>query len=305
LNSVQVSAEDSKVFPSQEDSEALETPLLRSEVDEFGDQLSTLRMETTASAGSDSIMFSAGPMANPSVRRVVYRLLQVRTTADALPSVFQVITTSGKLSAVGFLAGYIIFVALWFPFWLLSFVVSEWGVYAMVVATIFLVGRAVIRMIAFPGSSARVSSEIENEFSKYSVRMLLSSTNSLIDLASAINSTATASGEDSTSNQSFAYYEIPSLWKRAKSYRDRVLSVYAEVLTYILKDRQESIANSTSDLTKYGNNRPTGDIGDLSGLTVSSYHSFGALCIFGMRLIQKTPFQSSCSRRLEQMEGFY
>jgi hypothetical protein len=175
----------------------------------------------------------------------------------------------------------------------------------MVVATIFLVGRAVIRMIAFPGSSARVSSEIENEFSKYSVRMLLSSTNSLIDLASAINSTATASGDDSTSNQSFAYYEIPSLWKRAKSYQDRVLSVYAEVLTYILKDRQDSMANSTSDLTKYGNNIPTGDIGDLSGLTVSSNHSFGALCIFGMRLIQKTPFQSSYSRRLEQMEGFY
>jgi hypothetical protein len=243
-------------------------PLLRSEVDEFGDQFSSLRMETAASGGSDSIMFSSGPMANPGVKRVVHWLVQFRTAADAIPSPFQVVVTGGKMSAAVFLGGYLLFIALWFPFWLLSFAVSEWGVYALAIGLVFLVGRSIIRLIAFPGSSQRVSSEIENEFSKYSVRMILSASNSLIDVAVAISNASNAPGDESTSNPSIAYYEIPSLWKRAKSYRDRVLGVYAEVLHYILNDRHETLGNTVSDLTTCGTNRLSGDIGDLSGLTV-------------------------------------
>jgi hypothetical protein len=263
------------VISSNEDGEALATPLLRSEVDEFGEQLSSLRMETAASAASsDSIMY--GPMSNAGVRRVVYSLLQTRTAADALPSVLQTIVTSGKMSAVFFLGGYLVFVSLWLPFWLLSFVTSEWGIYALAVGAVFLAGRCIIRMIAFPGSSQRVSSEIEREFAKYSVKMIFSSADSLVDLASAIGSTSP--GEEGGSNSNFAYYEIPTLWKRAKSYRDRVLSVYAETLTYILNDRQQTSANLASDLTKYGSSRLSGDIGDLSGLTVRGSLAVYSVC---------------------------
>jgi hypothetical protein len=264
--------EDFKVITSNdESSEALGEPLLRSEVDEFGDQLSTglLRMETAPGGGSDisNIMLSAGPMTNPGVRRVVFWLLQLRTAADALPSIFEAIVTSGKLSGLAFIGIYAIFVAVWFPFWLLSLIITEWGVYATVVGLVFLIGRSIIRLIAFPGSSHKVSSEIENEFAKYSVRMLTSSSNSIVDLASTIL-TASKAGADGSSNPSYAYYDIPGLYKRAKSHRDRVLAVYAEVLTYIFEHSDESSNSATTDVTKYGNNRLAGDIGDLSGLTV-------------------------------------
>jgi hypothetical protein len=95
--------------------------------------------------------------------------------------------------------------------------------------------------------------------------MIINSANSLIDLASAIS--AAGRGDEASSA---TYYEINTLWKRSKSFRDRVLAVYADVLSYILNDGQQTADSSSPDLTKYGNNRITGDIGDLSGLTVSS-----------------------------------
>lgn len=246
---------------SDED-EGLAAPLLRSDSEEeLGEQLSSLRM--------DSAVFSSGPMENPSVRRVVQRILQIRTVADALPAVFQVILTSGKMSAVVFLGGYLLFLALWFPIYLFSFLVSEIGIYILTICTVFFIGRSVIRLIAFPGSTQRVSSEIEKEFSKYSVRMLVSSSDSILDLGQAIISASKTTGNDSTSNPGFAYYEIPSLWKRAKSYKDRVIAVYAEVLHYIFTEGNDTSGSLPSDITKYGNNRLSGDIGDLSGLTVS------------------------------------
>ena len=111
----------------------------------------------------------------------------------------------------------------------------------------------------------RVSSEIEKEFAKYSVRLILAGCNTLIDLASAI-SAAQQSGSGAIDPRNF--YEIQTLWKRAKNYRDRILAVYADVLSYILHDGQQTTDVQDPTLTKYGNNRLSGDIGDLSGLTV-------------------------------------
>jgi hypothetical protein len=142
---------------SQDESEALGAPLLRSEeeIDEFGDLLfsSNLRMETSAPGHLDSTMLSSGPMANAGIRRGVFWALGVRTMADALPGPLQMVVNSGKMSAAVFLGGNAALIALWLPFWLFSFIVSEWGIYLMGVGTVFLVGRGIIRMIAFPGSS--------------------------------------------------------------------------------------------------------------------------------------------------------
>ena len=267
------------ISSNDESNEALAAPLLRSEVDEFGDHIASglARMERDVPAGSDSnnMMLSSGPMSHPGVRRAVFWLLGLRTAADALPSLLELVVTSGKMSVVVFAGLYLVFVCAWLPFWLLSFVISEWGVYFLATSIVFLVGRSIIRLIAFPGSSHKVSSEIETEFAKYSVRMLISSSNSLIELASAILSTKggsqSAAGDEipKTSNPNLAYYEIPGLWKRAKSYRDRVIGVYAEVLAFILKGRDATTGeNSTTGFTKYGNNRLSGDVGDLTGLTV-------------------------------------
>ena len=48
---------------------------------------------------------------------------------------------------------------------------------------VFYLGRTLIRFIAFPGASLRVTAEIEKEFAKYSVRMLASDVRSLVKVA--------------------------------------------------------------------------------------------------------------------------
>eukprot|EP00980_Cylindrotheca_fusiformis_P027923 scaffold22568_cov125-Cylindrotheca_fusiformis.AAC.20 len=175
------------------------------------------------------------------------------------------------MSAFVFIGGYFLFLSIWFPIYLFSFLVGESGIYLLAIGTVFLVGRSIIRLIAFPGSTNRVLSEIEKEFAKYSVRMLTSSSTSIIDLAQAVVSAGKSGGNDSSSNSGYAYYEIPSLWKRAKSFRDRVLAVYVEVLQYIYDEGiNDSSSSHMSDLTKYGNNKISGDIGDLSGLTLEA-----------------------------------
>ncbi len=160
------------MYPQQEN-EQLGAPLLRSEeeVDEVGDLLfsSNLRMETSH---SDSIMLPTGPMANPAVRRGVFWALGVRTMADALPGVLQIIVNSGKMSALVFLGGYLMLISLWLPFWLFSFIITEWGIYAFVIGVVFLVGRGIIRMIAFPGSS-NVSSSTFGEGTGYTPLLML------------------------------------------------------------------------------------------------------------------------------------
>jgi len=269
----------------EEEAEALATPLLApepSEVDEFGAQLlqslhsrNTNRMESNSSAGESSdnnfnmsnmspMMMATSGQSNPVMKGMIASCLRMRTIADALPTILQPLVASGKTSFVVFLGGQLLLLALWLPFWIMSFVVSEVGVYAAVVSSVFLAGRAIIRMIAFPGSSHRISNEIEKEFAKYSVRVITSSATSLIDLAVAVQ------GTHGTSTSSDKYYEIPSLWKRAKSYRDRVLGVYTEVLHTTFVDNNSMIDSSPSESNKYGNNNLVGDIGNLSGLTVDA-----------------------------------
>ena len=92
--------------------------------------------------------------------------------------------------------------------------------------------------------------------------MIVNSANTLVDLALAIN--LASRGESSTG----LHVDIAQLWNRSKSYRDRVLGVYAEVLNFLLNDGQQSSNPLFPELTKYFNNRLSGDIGDLSGLTV-------------------------------------
>ena len=216
---------------------------------------------------------------HPGLRRLLHRWGMVPTLSDSLPSIFQIITTSGKLSFLAFPAVYIIFLLLWLPFKLLSLMITEIGIYGLAVGSIFYFGRVVIRMIAFPGASTKVMSEVETEFAKYSVRMLVAAANCLRDLGSAVSS-ASGGGADASTNGSngpprsgggLSSYEIPGLWKRAKSYRDRALGVYLEVLTYIYDGPGQTPMQSRDQRTKFGTNRLAGDIGNLNGLTVSNF----------------------------------
>jgi len=209
-------------------------------------------METT-----DHNNFSTSDM--PIIRGTVTLCLRVRTLAEALPPVFHPFVASGKMSILVFIGGQALIFVLWLPFWLINLCVGELGFYLISIFTVFSVGRTIIRMIAFPGSSSRISKEIETEFAKYSVRIITSAADSIIDLAAAVQGFHVGSK-----------CEIPALWKRVKSYRDRVLGVYFEVLYYTLQDGADNSSSSSSGLNKYGNNILKGDIGNLSTILAAA-----------------------------------
>jgi hypothetical protein len=139
--------------------------------------------------------------------------------------------------------------------------------------SLFTSTNIIYRLLAFPGSSQRVSGEIEKEFAKYSIRMLQTASNTVIELASFIVKLDT----ENTSNNN--YYEVSSAWKRVQSYRDRVIGLYHQVLAFIYEEAPvpgvfptttaAATNNSNSQLNAFGNNRLSGDVGNLSGITVS------------------------------------
>ena len=272
---------EAKVHSSEEESsEALVAPLLSTESDGVGvssaDEAATgfgsagvtnhsfhqdMMMETAGTSSGDPRLMSAPPV----VKQLILCCTRVRTAADALPTLFYAVVTNGKMTSLGFMGVYLIFISAWLPFWLLSFAVTEWGVYLLAVCTVYFVGRSIIRMIAFPGASRRVTGEMESEFARYSVRMLLSATDSLLEVVSIV------SPVDATNAQRVARQapDLPGLWRHAKSYRDRVLGVYLEVLLYLYRKSPTASHPTEPDLNKYGNNRMNGDIGDITSLTVS------------------------------------
>lgn len=197
----------------------------------------------------------------PPVRVGLIRILQTRCAADALPSALHALVNNGKIVSLAFTVLYLLFISIWFPFWLLALIVSEWGVYAVMTAAVFLTGRSIIRMIAFPGSNSGIAKEMETEFSKYSVRMLMAASNAIIEVLTILvplNGSSSDLRGDTTASQ----------WNHALSYKDRVLGVYLESLLYLFRQPPSSTHHKDPALTRFGNNRLTGDVGDLSGLTV-------------------------------------
>lgn len=203
---------------------------------------------------------------------ITARILSIPSLADKLPGPMKHITTNGRLAAVGMLTFSTILTGLIFPFWALSKFTSEIGIYALLFGLVFLIGRGIIRMIAFPGASRKVAGDIEGEFAKYSIRMIEISCGCIYDLASVL------CAEDV--NQS-TLSQLPPLWARTQNYRNRILGVFLDVLTYLQEDHSLVLTDISSaanpplpeplepDLSRFGNNRLTGDIGNFGSLSVS------------------------------------
>ena len=238
-------------------------------------------------------------------------LVRVPTAADELTGashpiciVPSVILANGKYAAAGLPVAWFVICAMWLPLWGLSFLLTEIGIYLLMIGTVYKAGRALIRLIAFPGSSHRVYGEIEAEFGRYSCRMLDASCGVVIEAASAIIAVGggvppedrgglvgggTAPGLVSKVEQMMApssqygFYDLVPLWGRAISYRNRVLGVYADVLARCLTDGGHDVTTTTTSSsstsaatnvgagdadarTAYGNNPLVGNVGDLSGV---------------------------------------
>lgn len=274
------------VGENEQGGDDLGAPLLLGEDDSDGE---SRRMTRVLARDSSSYYHFSGSGGGG----LVYRWVAMRCLADRLPWIFHSIVTNGKVAAVAVLGINVTLVALWVPFWLLGKVITEYGVYALTISTIFLVGRSIIRLIAFPGSSQKVMTDIEAEFAKYCVQMITTAAGCLIDLGDLLV-------QDPVPNNTL--HQLPNMWRRTKGYRDRVLGVFLDVLLYIYnQDSTSSLAlsvetqttnNDTATtvangygpgLTRYGNNRFSGDIGHFNGLTVRG------LCIVAVAVCLK-PF---------------
>lgn len=245
---------------------------------------------TTTNGSAAGSMDPRLVLRHPVLRGLAMRCASMSCAADSLPTVFYYIVTEGKTTVMVMGGAYLLFVALWLPFWLLSFVVTEWGVYALAILTVFGIGRSVLRMIAFPGASCRVRREIEGEFAKYSVQMLVASVEALSEVASLLFQ-ATASPEElANMNQRRGKLDdLPNIWRRAELYKDRVVAVYLQVLCSLYDqvnaNGAPAAAGGNAYLTKYGNNRLIGDIGNVVDLTVSR-RGYSGLCRWnGFRLV--------------------
>ena len=300
-------------YTDEEEAEALATPLLAaeeqepSEIDIFRAQLQRARSnqnnggmtqaggvgstsssnpsshhsETGASSGIFSSMMIGGVSStasthgnhHPIVRGTIASCLRIRTLADVLPAILQPLVSNGKLSVLFFIGSQMALFGLWIPFWLLSLGLGEGGTYAFVALFVVSAGRGILRMIAFPGSSHRITNEIEKEFTKYSVRVLITATTSLIEVSEAFRTMAAHSGGGILGSGNPYFYNVQSLWNRAKSYRNKVLGVYCEVLKFTLSLEGPGGVGSppssdpATNLNRYGNNHLVGDVGNLTGLT--------------------------------------
>lgn len=141
---------------------------------------------------------------------------------------------------------------------------------------------SVLRMIAFPGASCRVRREIEGEFAKYSVQMLLAAVECLNDAAVLIWQATGTPEEVAAANLRIGRLnDLAGIWRRAELYKNRVVAVYLQVLQALYEQAVPNGGSTgsggTAYLTKYGNNRLVGDIGNVADLTVRAWTRVGML----------------------------
>jgi len=206
-------------------------------------------------------------------------MIRLPTAADAMPSTPTLILDNPKMAFLVMMVACLVFdLIIILPGYLLAKVVTEYVVYVLIALSIWFIGRCVLRIIAFPGSTARLRNEIEGEFAKYSVRMLRNATESCVDLATLLISTDSAnmySSEIGRENQdhdktkatailgnTYGRFDVIPLWKKVQQYRNRVIGMYHDVLNCLLNSNGDGKI-SESSFTKHMNNALVGDIGKL------------------------------------------
>ena len=126
----------------QQDNYEIASPLLeRNHQFNIEEDADTQRAAAADGAAQQGSMDPRLVVRHPVLRALAMRCATMSSAADALPTIFYSIVTEGKMTAMFTVGAYLLFVSLWIPFWLLSFVVTEWGVYALAVATVFGIGR--------------------------------------------------------------------------------------------------------------------------------------------------------------------
>lgn len=279
-------------------------------------QNQNLSLSTSRATNAKNLSMTQSPSTNstmPSIptnqsssntNQILILFCNCKTAADAIPIPFvKIILDHAKLSALGLCLVYLIFLTTWSPLYLLSKVIGESGVYLSIVGFLFKIGRSVLRLIAFPGASSKVSREIENEFAKYCGKVLQKALLNIGDFASIVlhfenySSSKTATTTTTTSGEQVIVmnHDTKHRWQKAVYYKNHVIGMFSDILTCLLVNQGEGISNNTSDLdfeltfdtsspvseeqeeqsktlrhrelSEYKNNKLMGHVGDLSSTT--------------------------------------
>lgn len=195
----------------------------------------------------------------------INRCLQQTVVADKLSqySLLNAILLNGKFIPMGFLVAYILFLSvIWIPLWVLAQLISEWGVYLLLMSCIIFGGRCLLRLLAFPGTNVRVYGEIEKEFAKYSCKMLVGASNAMEKFATSllgfVDNKATPSSLSSSSNEdegmNTKIYLLVANYNRAKVYKNQVLGVFWEVMHCLYEDHGEGSCRNNRNRDGSGRN---------------------------------------------------
>ncbi|CAM9341844.1 unnamed protein product, partial [Choristocarpus tenellus] len=88
------------------------------------------------------------------------------SAADFLPFPFGALAQTPQLTLVLAGGGYLVFLVLFLPLYLLSFIVTVGGAWAALVSAVYLGGRGLTHAMSYPGASRQVQREMEREYSK-------------------------------------------------------------------------------------------------------------------------------------------
>jgi len=216
-----------------------------------------------------------------------------RSSDGATTSTFVDLTSSllenSKMTFFGLLVACLILDGIFIlPSYCISFIITEYGVYALILFNILRLGRFILRLIAFPGSTYRVQGDIENEFSKYSVKMIQNGINCVIEFcklilsleepsmynissSSSTNSRNCPSGSSFSESESeriiasvisntstiYSVYDVIPLWKKVEQYRDRVFGLYFDVISCLHLDPDTDQSSSSSSSPSSSSSSPT------------------------------------------------
>ena len=90
------------------------------------------------------------PTSTPSSNKFSFSsLFTYHSLADKLHKYPYLIVSHGRASAIGLVLSYLFFLALCFPVWLLSFIITELGVYCGITIMGFKIGRAILRLVMY------------------------------------------------------------------------------------------------------------------------------------------------------------
>ena len=165
------------------------------------------------------------------------------TAADRLPPLLRTFLSSPRLSfGCVLLFCSLLDLVIIFPGYVVSLLLTEVGLYLSIITAAWCLGRWIIRIITFPGSTYRLYNDIEVEFAKYSIRILDHCLDTTLDLTHTLFQ---LKGKDVITKSDL--HGASMLIRKTFIYRNCVFAVFASVLNNVYNYEAESSTIDSQD----------------------------------------------------------